>query len=189
MDSVRRTSIFDAVSAPRSAFREPRSSGLANQAHATRAPESRSQPVRASGTHAAASKKSPIFSPPPRQIKWDMCTLDFHPNSLKTNESVYQQVGHFFGRALAESTLDPASEKPKKCAHFRSRPARAAIAPALRSLLSSGDAPKINRLMKSVRNQGNFLEPSAPRWAFVFIQGAHSGGESTPGNKWRRNDG
>lgn len=36
------------------------------------------------------------------------------------------------------------------------------------SLLSSADAPRINRLMKSVPNKGNFFKPSASGWAFVF---------------------
>jgi hypothetical protein len=41
--------------------------------------------------------------------------------------------------------------------------------PAPAFLLSSSDAPRMSRLMKSVLDKGNFFKPSESCWAFVFI--------------------
>jgi len=66
---------------------------------------------------------------------------------------------------------------------------RVSRGPARGFLLSSADAPRINRLMKSVLYKGNFFKPSEPRWAFVLErapsvdadQGSEADGQSSSG--------
>ncbi len=144
----------------------------------------------------------PALGPVSRQINRHTMPSHFRAKSLKTNVGGMWEVSHFFVAACNErapiSALSP-SEKNRNTvsSNFRSNPlkrnggrmqqvrqkTKAARFETVRilalrpdrdvtNLLSSGEAPKMARLMTSVLDTGNFFTPGAACWAFVFKKGS-----------------
>ncbi len=120
----------------------------------------------------------------------------FHPNPLKTNDGCTHKVTHF--SQVGDGTLATnhqslitnhgflidtpeirnalkSNQSNAEIISIRHKAGGAVTAqaatrkPARANLLSSPEALRMARLMTSILDKRNFFEPSAPRWAFVFM--------------------